>query len=585
MLFLKAYNVYNTIRKQLSSRSLLLLSDASLGINGGTVLKPAWLVVIRRFNLAYVNYLPLAPAAPIAPAAVIPPRGGPPGPPGGGPPGGGPPGGGPGGGPPGGGPPGGGPPGPSEPPGPGGGPPVQQTSLSPDISSGHTEPILPFAPSTQAPITSPTTPPFDERVRPHTSGPTSAGPIPPDLRSPTAAPGTYHRPIDPERFDMATPQQDRAPGPALHQLQPPGTGLHPTGLHEPQGEQHPLQTPVTLAQLQGPDGPEIPLPDRFSRAFAATASRPEPNDREPPQDRGAEPGTPVHALQERIESVSQDWTHAHLLPAIRSALRAASSSGGPIVLALGGQIIRISGEASDWLRRNPEVIAGYAAANYMHYRSLVARAPGPYVRPEWDAQPPLAVDTHTSLPNRQGEMIAEYFLVSFAGMAAAVGVRHFAHDFMIPVMKAFLPYYNTSCIRNEHTCIGQRCRGAAAPPPAFGQCRGSCGHRSEKSCGVRAFFGSRTALGTDAQTSHPKTPRPTAISLSHHTGANTLPTTQVGSPKSPEKCPRMDSRRIFTKQRTSHRKGQAHKNDEREGSHTRPSARHALQRYQQRPRL
>ena len=76
MLFLKAYNLYNYINKQLNTRSLILISDADLAINRRSVVTATWLHVATRFNLQYLNYLPIAPTG---------------GPPGGGPPGSGPP--------------------------------------------------------------------------------------------------------------------------------------------------------------------------------------------------------------------------------------------------------------------------------------------------------------------------------------------------------------------------------------------------------------------------------------------------------------------------------------------------------------
>ena len=82
--FLKAYNVYNLINKQLSTQRLVFITSGDLSYNLKSIYtgKPAWREVMSKFNLKPPDYRPLAPEAP---TPVGGPGGGPDDGPGGGP--------------------------------------------------------------------------------------------------------------------------------------------------------------------------------------------------------------------------------------------------------------------------------------------------------------------------------------------------------------------------------------------------------------------------------------------------------------------------------------------------------------------
>jgi len=82
--FLKAYNVYNLINKQLSTQRLVFITSGDLSYNLKSIYtgKPAWREVMSKFNLKPPDYRPLAPEAPTPGGG---PGGGPGGDPGGGP--------------------------------------------------------------------------------------------------------------------------------------------------------------------------------------------------------------------------------------------------------------------------------------------------------------------------------------------------------------------------------------------------------------------------------------------------------------------------------------------------------------------
>ena len=84
--FLKAYNVYNLINKQLAGQRLVIITsgDLSHNLEGIYASNPRWRAVMSRYNLKPPDYQPIAPDG-ASGQGPTPPR-----PPGGGPPGGGP---------------------------------------------------------------------------------------------------------------------------------------------------------------------------------------------------------------------------------------------------------------------------------------------------------------------------------------------------------------------------------------------------------------------------------------------------------------------------------------------------------------
>ena len=244
-LFLKAYNVYNLMSRQLTTHSLVVITPGDLSTNLRAVAsgKPRWARIMQTYGINPPDYESIEPQGP----------GGPPGGPGG--------------------------PGPGSGPGPGPGPGRGPGAPPPDDGDGGGDEgqqppesgILPLPTISPSPATA--RPPFEEVVRPSSSGPSSQPSAPPSLGGPGAVPLGYRGNYTaPQRYEIGDVPGDLppvslpVPPPPLAE---PGQGQR-RGLPEPGGDPFARSlVPVEAQMPQRPFDPPITRPELLKIGHAA----------------------------------------------------------------------------------------------------------------------------------------------------------------------------------------------------------------------------------------------------------------------------------------------------------------------------
>jgi 3-dehydroquinate dehydratase len=357
--FLKAYNVYNLMSKQLTSHSLVVITAGDLKANLMAILsgRRRWRRIMREHGISEPDYEPLEP---------------------GGPPGGGPPGGWPGGGP-GGGWPGGGPSGPGNQrgPGPSGGPFGNNGALPDPLDwlQDDEENEIPRQPP--RPYTAPNiTAPSDESgIRPTTLGPTAQAPGEPVAAAPEGVVA------QPQSFDMAADDADDITRlidrTRLRRVEMERDALasriemqqrHQQELQEElrrRAEAHEQDVHRLIAEqgqiISYRDLPNAPAPpqeqalqDRFAQRMG------QPHDPAALQDQMAqaamqaapEAAAEVRSSLSHLASDITSWTSHKFIPLLQKS----ASQGVGVSLEIGARTVTLSIETVNYLLKNPWII-------------------------------------------------------------------------------------------------------------------------------------------------------------------------------------------------------------------------------------